>query len=642
MKGRIKIRGDYRSLLIVFPAAIILLFAFFVLFPIVAETTHAEGDEPDDGITVVANNNIEINLLSTDEGYYKIAKDTVTVSTGSEYGYTLYLSTDSAAHQSIYLNGDTSSERKISGTTGTYESPVALADEGYSWGWAVPEISHFDNTYNTANPDAKSKFAVMPLENKIIHEYTTEATEDTTDVYYGFKLEGALELGKYKTAISYTAVSADAPLTAKAVLGDNNNLNFLYDRKTYTAGEIYTDNIGNTTVTNVYNIPLGGTTSSQAWTQQSDSIFTANFDGSFANMRPTSMATWFRDLKKLNTITNHQNLNTSMVKTMYQAFAFTGQNTTNFNFDLSGWNTSNVTDMSYIFARAGESATTFNLNIDGWDTSNTTSFLAMFYRAGFSATDWSIGDIGGWNTGNVIDCHGMFNRAGNSATTFDIGNLGGWNTGKIQNMNTMFGQAGSNATVWNIGDISGWNTSNVTDMSWMFNQAGRNAEVWNIGDISGWNTGNVTNMSYMFPSSGENAASWNIGDIGGWDTSNVTDMSCMFDYSGKNATSWNAGNLSGWNTSNVTDMHNLFYYAGYNADTWNVGDLSGWNTGNVTTMEKMFYGAGHNASVWDIGNLNYVDEDNPGWNVDNVTNHDGFVDWNQTNIDLSRLPWQSN
>lgn len=635
-------KAYFNSLVFVLSLSFILLFTYFVMLPSVISSTHAEGDNSEDGVTIVVSPEINAALFSSEKGDYRIVEDIVTVSTDAPNGYTLYVSAGTTEHQTLYLNGDPASEDRINGANGTYESPKSLGD--YEWGFAVPGISHFDNVYDTNNPDVASKFAILPTENKIIRDCATSAQEDATEIYYGFRLGGIIEPGAYKTEITYTATPAVAPLKAKAILGDDNNLNFLYDRKTYAAGETYEDNLGETTITNVYSVPLGGisTTSTWPWTKQKDSIFTANFDDSFINARPTSMAKWFRDLDQLGAITNHRNLNTSMVQTMYQAFVYTGRNVASFDFDLSGWNTSNVVNMSFVFSGAGEYSTTFSLNIDGWDTSSATSFYAMFYRAGFSATSWNIGDLSGWNTGNVTDFYSMFNRAGNSASAFDIGNLDDWNTDSAVNMSAMFGQAGSSATVWNIGDLSGWNTSNVTNLSWIFNQAGRDAEVWNIGDISGWNTGNVTDMSYMFPSSGKSAASWNVGDLGGWDTSKVTNMRSMFEWAGENATSWNAGDLSGWSTGNVTDMGYMFREAGYSDAAWSVGDLSGWSTGNVTDMEKMFHKSGYAADTWDVGNLNYVDEENQGWNIDNVTNHEDFVDWTQANIDFSKLPWQSN
>ena len=150
-------------------------------------------------------------------------------------------------------------------------------------------------------------------------------------------------------------------------------------------------------------------------------------------------------------------------------------------------------------------------------------------------------------------------------------------------------------------------------------------------------------MASRFRAAGYYVGAFNLDISGsGWNTSNVTDMSYMFDQAGCYASIWSIGDLSGWKTNSVTDMSYMFWKAGSEAEVWNIGDLSGWSTGNVTTMRNMFEGAGRYASTWDIGNLNYVDEDHKGWDVHKVTNHYGFVSWSQSNIDIYKLPWQSN
>ena len=394
MMVHIKIKNNYHNILVIFPALFIMLFAYLVMFPVVPESTHAEGDESEDGISVIASSDISINLLSKDEGYYKIFKDTITVSTSSENGYTLSIATDSADHQTLYLNGDTSSENGIYGAIGTYEQPEALGD--YEWGFAVPGISYFDDIYSATEPSEESKFAIIPLENKIICDYTEAVTDNVTDIYYGFKLSGALELGEYETVITYTAISADQPPTVKAVLGDNGNLNFLYNRKAYTPGETYIDNIGETEIVEVYDdIPadtwydvMEDFGSCPAWIW-SNAIYSANFDKSFYNFEPTDTACWFLGLTELSFVTNVDNLNTDNVVDMSTMFYYAGENaTTIWSIDnLSSWNTSNVADMSY-----------------------------MFFRAGFSATTWDIGDLSTWNTGNVTNVAEMFNSAGYKAS----------------------------------------------------------------------------------------------------------------------------------------------------------------------------------------------------------------------------------
>ena len=98
MKSQIKIRDNFRSILVILPAAIVMLFAFAIMLPVVSESTHAEGDVPEEGISITISDPVSANLVLFDEGDYKIAKDTVHVSSSAPYGYELYLSTDSEEH----------------------------------------------------------------------------------------------------------------------------------------------------------------------------------------------------------------------------------------------------------------------------------------------------------------------------------------------------------------------------------------------------------------------------------------------------------------------------------------------------------------------------------------------------------------
>lgn len=424
-------KGLKSNIIFILSAAAIMLFGFAIILPAVPEKTHAEGDSPNEGIIITISPEINASLLSSENGDYKIVKDTVTIGTDALNGYTLYISTDTPQHQTLYLNGDTSSENKISGTTGTYESPKALGD--YEWGFAVPGIGHFDASYDTETPSDTAKFAILPTENKIIRDYTTATSEDAAEVYYGFKLGGTIEPGDYETDITYTAIPATQPLTAKAVLGNNGNLNFLYDRNTYTVGQSYTDNLEETIIAHIYDVPVNSSYDNKPiWEQDRASIYSANFDSSFYNFKPTSTAYWFYSERYLRTVTNANNLDTS-----------------------------DVTDMSWMFSDAGYNSYTFTMDASSWNTSKVTNMHNMFSGNGYDAGDWTVGDLGGWDTSSVT------------------------------NMTQAFFCAGWNALFWTVGDISSWDTSNVTSMSYMFYSSGSHAFTWGVGDISGWNVENV-------------------------------------------------------------------------------------------------------------------------------------------------------
>ena len=629
------------NILLSFSSVTLTLFGFLIVSPLISESTHAEGDEPDDGITITVNGEVDANLVLFDEGDYKIAKDTVSVSSSAAYGYELFLTTDSEAHQSIYLNDDPTSESRIAPVSGTIAEPAVLTNN--TWGFAIAGQGNFDNEYDPSNPDPASRFAIIPTtaDQQAVYENSAATAEDNIDFYYGIKVEPTLEVGEYTTSAAYTAIAKEKPFIAKAILGDNGNLNFVYDRNDYAAGDTYTDNIGETTITNVYEVPINSSNSGSAsmgWTDNNN-IVSANFDSTFFNFKPVSTAYWFINDRSLASITNSSNLDTSQVRDMKFMFQNAGYNATTFGLDLSGWDTSNVSDMWYMFRYAGDNATTWSLNISGWDTGNVKRMSGAFASTGYNAAVWNIGGIGSLNTGNVTDMSEVFDYAGYKATAFNL-DLSGWNTINVKNMGSMFRGAGYKAGAFNL-NLSGWNTGNVTTMSSMFHYAGRdNATTFNV-NLDRWTTDKVTNMRFMFEQAGMNATTWNISNIGDWNTGRVTDMSNMFSYAGSSANAFNM-DLSKWNTGNVTTMSNMFSGSGKSAATWSVGDLSGWNTGKVTNMAGMFKDAGRVATVWDIGNLNYVDEEHKGWDVSKVTLHTNFVSWGQSNIDTSKLPWQSN
>ena len=356
------------------------LFAGLMLFPTISETTHAEGDEPDDGITITVNGEVDANLVLFDEGDYKIAKDTVSVSSGAAYGYELFLTTDSEAHQSIYLNDDPTSESRIAPVSGTIAEPAILTDN--TWGFAIAGQGNFDNEYDPSNPDPASRFAIIPTadDQQAVFENNAATAEDNIDFYYGVKVEPTLEVGEYTTSAEYTAiVKTLPPLTAKAILGENGNLNFLYDSEIYTPGESYGDNLDETGIIEIYDVPTNSSSDNIPEWASNENIVSANFDQSFYDFKPTSTSYWFYNNTYLGSITQATNLDTSR-----------------------------VTNMSSMFEGAGNEAATFDLDLSGWSTSNVTTMASMFRSAGTYADDWSIGNISGWNTSNVTDMSNMF------------------------------------------------------------------------------------------------------------------------------------------------------------------------------------------------------------------------------------------
>ncbi len=630
MKGHVKIRGNFRSILVIIPAAIVMLFAFAIMLPAVSESTHAEGDEPEEGVSITISDPVSANLVLFNEGDYKIAKDTVHVSSSAPYGYELYLSTDSEEHQSIYLNNDPTSSSVISPVAGTIAEPAVLTSN--TWGFAIAGQGNFDNEYSTTSPDPNSRFAIIPTtNNQAVYENNSATADDDIDFYYGIKIEPTLEPGEYTTSVSYTAIAKLPPLTAKAILGSTTkNLNFVYDRETYTVGETYTDNIGETTISKVYSIPYD----SGRW--KAEDFEHVNFGSSFRDFKPLSTAMWFRSSRKLFNIANPENLNTAEVTDMSYMFAESGwgdnRQAYDLEFDLSSWDTSKVTDMTGMFDTASLNYNTSSISIvlNGWDVSKVTSMSRMFWISTSYGSNFEFNlELKNWDVSSNPTMNGMFPSIGGTASNIDFS---GWKIGSA------FAPPFSNdpsrmPKTYNL-NLSGWDVGAISSTANWFKDFGSNVETLNL-NLSNWkNMTNITSMDSMFYQAGYNSTTFNL-DLSNWNTSSVINMDFMFMSAGKSATTWSIGDLGGWNVSSVTSMDQMFMHAGESVATvWTIGDLSNWETGSVANMHGMFFGAGYSARTWDIGNIR-------NWDVTNVRSREIFFDSSQRNIDVNKLPWQT-
>ena len=206
-------------------------------------------------------------------------------------------------------------------------------------------------------------------------------------------------------------------------------------------------------------------------------VTTVVFHESFASARPSTMAHWFNGMSNLTTITNIENLNTSMVTSMRSMF----------------WNCSRLT----------------SVDLSSLNTQKVNSMSRMFYSC-TSLTNVNLGNI---DTQNVTDMSMMFDNC-SSLTSVDLSNI---NTQNVTDMNYMFAYC-SNLTNVN---LSNFNTSNVTDMSFMFFKC---TALTNV-DLSNFNTQKVTDMSHMF-SSCSNLRTIYVGDD--WNTNAVTSSENMF------------------------------------------------------------------------------------------------------------------
>ena len=200
------------------------------------------------------------------------------------------------------------------------------------------------------------------------------------------------------------------------------------------------------------------------------------FDKSFSTYTPTSLYCFFENLKKLETITGLEYLNTEKVTNMSRMFYYCSKLT---SFDVSKFNTVNVTNMSYMF-RGCSSLT--SLDVTKLNTEKVTNMSYMFYGCSKLISL----NVTNFNTAKVTDMRYMFYGC-SKLTSLDVTNF---NTVNVKNMSRMFGGCSALTSL----DVTNFNSENVTDMSYMFYNCSKLTSL----DVSNFNTKKVTNMSFMF------------------------------------------------------------------------------------------------------------------------------------------------
>ena len=200
------------------------------------------------------------------------------------------------------------------------------------------------------------------------------------------------------------------------------------------------------------------------------------FDKSFNTYAPTSLNSFFKNLKSLETITDLEYLNTANVTDMSSMFDGCGKLT---ELDISKFNTVDVMDMSSMFEGCGELT---KLDISKFNTANVKNMRSMFEDCG-KLTEL---DLSNFNTENVTDMSHMFSKCAVLASL----DLSKFNTTNVTSMSHMFSGCTKLASL----DFSKFNTENVKEMISMFYSCGN----LTLLDLSNFNTTKVMNMSYMF------------------------------------------------------------------------------------------------------------------------------------------------
>lgn len=201
------------------------------------------------------------------------------------------------------------------------------------------------------------------------------------------------------------------------------------------------------------------------------------FDKSFSTYTPTSLYRFFENLKKLETITGLEYLNTEKVTDMRYMFNKCSELT---SLDVTNFNTAKVTDMSYMFSSC-KSLT--SLDVTKFDTRNVTTMEGMFS----SCSKLPSLDVTNFNTVNVKKMSRMFTGC-SALTSLDVTNF---NSENVTNMSYMFNKCSKLTSL----DVSYFNTKKVTNMSFMFSYCSTLTTIY-VNDK--FVIDKVTNGSYMF------------------------------------------------------------------------------------------------------------------------------------------------
>lgn len=596
------------------------------------------------------NFNLESNDLYTDS-------IEVTGRTNSANGYTISFNANNDYNDLKHTNALIDS--KIESIEG---SAMESNFPNKSWGYSIDESDYL--------------FKKIPLTPKNIF-VTSGLGEQANDFTIGVKGGADLVAGDYENELLFTIVAnpltsnsaggtedgQDEPLIydergrAKAILGSNGNLNFVFNENTYTVGENYTDNKGETTIAAVYQVPINsgfiGWDPNVAWYSDKDQIYSVNIDESFYNFKPTSLTAWFKSIGNLKTFTNMQNLNTSEVTRMNSVFEYTGSsNGGDFNLDLSSWDTSKVRTMANMFYGSGAYADNFSLNLTNWDTSEVRNASNMFDNTAMEVKNVSLAGLSGWDMGKLENMFEMFYGAFRKAENLKV-NLDNWDVSNVKNMRLVFYAYGEHMKGDSELSLNNWTARNAEEVDNFFGYTADYAENFTL-NANNLYIGKATSLYQMMQDIGEHTTNKLVININNFSAPNATDASYMFYDTGY----YNGGsveaNFKNWDLKNIETTNNMFYY--FAATTRKLDfDISGWNTPKLKNMKSMFGQIAYSApkfymNVTGLDTENVKDMDrafqqagyNP--NYDNVTEYyfeiKGLSSWDVSNVEDMSLLFQ--
>ncbi|MBR4271494.1 MAG: BspA family leucine-rich repeat surface protein [Bacteroidales bacterium] len=313
-----------------------------------------------------------------------------------------------------------------------------------------------------------------------------------------------------------------------------------------------------------------------AWNSTvSGTVKIVNFDASFAEASPKSIAYWFDNTiepgspaQTLVQIKNIKNLNTSAVTSMQGAFSGCSALTL---IDVSKFNTDLVTDMSCMFFECSKAT---KIDVSGFYTESCTDMSNMFYgcsKLTKIATD-------NFDTKNVTSMSGMFEYC----SSLTEAAVSGFNTENVTDMESMFSSCTALKTV----DLSKFNTAKVTKMNDMFWGCSSLTEL----NVASFETSNVESFAFMFCGCSKLASL----DVSKFNTSSATNFAAMF----MDCESLTSLNVSGFATNKATNFSDMFGGCKNLAKI----DVSKFETGKAIHFSSMFNGCASLKELY-VGNF---------------------------------------
>ena len=280
------------------------------------------------------------------------------------------------------------------------------------------------------------------------------------------------DMGKTLSLLSRIVMVVALLLPASLMQADNQAW-VGYDQSAQTLTFHYDSLREEATGITTYNLPVSGMPS---WSTYAPQIEKVVIDSAFAEVRPTTCASWFFNMGKLSEIQGLNYLHTDAATTLEQMFWGCRSLT---SLDLTGFNTSCVTTMARMFQYCSSLA---QIDVSGFDTKSVTDMSSMFN--GCSAL--TALDLSSFNVTAVTTMNSMFSGCSSLAEI----NLSSFKKVYATDMEMMFQGCSSLSSL----DLSNFVALNPETLSSMFQNCTKLEKL----DLSHIHTEKVTNMARMF------------------------------------------------------------------------------------------------------------------------------------------------